>query len=174
MGFVAGLPQWRDEALLASLGAAGARSREDRKRSGHAQAAAHVHLALLRPASEVPGTQGSRRRQLHEGLGGGKRLGLARHTVYAAKRLIGRKWTHPVVEAARVDLPYELVEGEGSDVRIKLRDRVYPMPEISAMVLTEMKRVAEEHGGQLLASNREGGGARFVLRLPLGEDGSRP
>jgi molecular chaperone DnaK len=71
----------------------------------------------------------------------------ATNTVYAAKRLIGRKWTHPIVEAARADLPYELEQGDEGDVRIKLRDRAYAIPEISAMVLTEMKRVAEEFVG---------------------------
>jgi molecular chaperone DnaK len=72
----------------------------------------------------------------------------AENTVYAAKRMIGRKWTHPTVEAAREELPYQLVEGEHGDVRIRLRDKTYTIPELSAMVLGEMKRVAEEALGQ--------------------------
>jgi molecular chaperone DnaK len=71
----------------------------------------------------------------------------AQNTVYAAKRMIGRKWAHPSVEPARKALPYRLVEGEHGDVRIELRDKSYSVPEISAMVLSEMKRIAEEHFG---------------------------
>ncbi|MBM4282676.1 MAG: molecular chaperone DnaK [Deltaproteobacteria bacterium] len=71
----------------------------------------------------------------------------AQNTVYAAKRLIGRKWSHASVEPARQVLPYKLVEGELGDVRIELREKAYAIPEISAMVLTEMKRIAEEHCG---------------------------
>jgi len=72
----------------------------------------------------------------------------AENTVYAAKRLIGRKWGHPSVAEASKTLPYAVVEGEHGDVRIRLRDKLYTIPEISAMVLTEMKRVAEEHFGE--------------------------
>ncbi|MCP4500223.1 MAG: molecular chaperone DnaK [Deltaproteobacteria bacterium] len=71
----------------------------------------------------------------------------AENTVYAAKRLIGRKWAHHTVAEAQETLPYAVVEGEHGDVRIKLRDKDYAIPEVSAMVLTEMKRVAEEHFG---------------------------
>ena len=49
----------------------------------------------------------------------------AANTVYAAKRLIGRKWSHPTVQRARQVLPYKLVEGETGDVRIELRDKTY-------------------------------------------------
>ncbi len=71
----------------------------------------------------------------------------AQNTVYAAKRLIGRKFAHPVVQQARQVLPYKLVEGPTGDVRIELRDKTYSVPEISAMVLAEMKKVAEEYFG---------------------------
>ena len=71
----------------------------------------------------------------------------AANTVYAAKRLIGRKWAHPSAQQARQVLPYRLVEGPDGDVRIELRDRAYSVPEISALVLQEMKRVAEDYFG---------------------------
>jgi molecular chaperone DnaK len=71
----------------------------------------------------------------------------AQNTVYAAKRMIGRKWSHPSVEPARQVYPYKIVEGDHGDVRIELRDKTYAIPEISAMVLSEMKRIAEEHFG---------------------------
>ena len=69
----------------------------------------------------------------------------ARHTVYAAKRLIGRKWDTDIVQHSLETCPYELVEGPHGDVRIKLRNKVYSIPEISSIILQEMKLIAEEY-----------------------------
>ncbi len=66
-------------------------------------------------------------------------------TVYAAKRLIGRKWNSPAVAAALETCAYKLVEGPHHDVRIVLRDTVYSLPEISSMILSEMKLIAEQY-----------------------------
>jgi molecular chaperone DnaK len=71
----------------------------------------------------------------------------AEHTVYAAKRLIGRKWNSPPVRQAMESSGYEILEGPHDDVRIGLRGTTYSIPEISAYVLQEMKLVAEEHLG---------------------------
>src|SRR3954452_13309425 len=54
----------------------------------------------------------------------------AEKTVYAVKRLIGRKWTSKEVGTAREVMPYRIVEGPHDDVRIQLRDKVYSVPEI--------------------------------------------
>ena len=72
----------------------------------------------------------------------------AENTVYAAKRLIGRKFESPQVKNAMTTCPYQIVEGPHGDVRIKLREKVYSVPEISAMVLQEMKLIAEDYLGQ--------------------------
>ena len=72
----------------------------------------------------------------------------AENTVYAAKRLIGRKWPSPSVKAAQESVPYQLVEGPHDDVRIKLRDKAYSIPEISSFILQEMMFVAEEYLGE--------------------------
>jgi molecular chaperone DnaK len=69
------------------------------------------------------------------------------NTVYAAKRYIGRKWDSELVQTVRESLPFSLVEGPHNDVRVQLRDEVFSLPEIAAMVLTEMKRVADEYFG---------------------------
>ena len=69
------------------------------------------------------------------------------NTVYAAKRYIGRKWDSELVQTVSESLPFSLVEGPHNDVRVQLRDEVFSLPEVSAMVLTEMKRVAEEYFG---------------------------
>jgi molecular chaperone DnaK len=72
----------------------------------------------------------------------------AENTVYAAKRLIGRKWNSPQVKNAIMTSSYTIVEGPHADVRIKLRDKTYSVPEISSMVLQEMKIVAEDYLGE--------------------------
>jgi len=72
----------------------------------------------------------------------------AEYTVSAAKRLIGRKWTSPQVKNAVSTSSYKIVEGPHSDVRIALRDKEYSVPEIGAMVLQEMKVIAEDYLGE--------------------------
>jgi len=71
----------------------------------------------------------------------------AENTVYAAKRLIGRKFDTPQVKNAIATCPYRIVEGPHGDCRIQLRDKVHSIPEISAMVLQEMKMIAEDYLG---------------------------
>ncbi len=73
----------------------------------------------------------------------------AENTVYAAKRLIGRRWGSREVEDARRVLPYELVAGpEGNDVRVRLGGRTVSIPEVSAQVLGELKADAEAWFGR--------------------------
>jgi molecular chaperone DnaK len=66
------------------------------------------------------------------------------NTVYAVKRLIGRKFRDAQVERARGVLPYTLVEALNGDVKIEIRDRQYSPEEISALVLREIKEFVEE------------------------------
>jgi molecular chaperone DnaK len=72
----------------------------------------------------------------------------AENTVYAAKRLIGRKWNSPQVKNAVATSSYRIVQGPHNDVRIVLRDKDYSVSEISAMVLQEMKVIAEDYLGE--------------------------
>ena len=72
----------------------------------------------------------------------------ARHTVYASKRLIGRKWGSPAVAHCIETCPYEIVTGPHDDVRIKLREKEYSLPEVSSIILQEMKLIAEESLGE--------------------------
>src|SRR5690349_3437952 len=71
----------------------------------------------------------------------------AEHTVFAAKRLIGRKWDSQQVQTAIASCPYAIVQGPHGDARIQLRGKVYSVPEISAMILQEMKMIAEDYLG---------------------------
>src|ERR1043166_7698445 len=71
----------------------------------------------------------------------------AENTVFAAKRLIGRKWGSAAVRTSLETMPYRIVEGPHDDVRIMLRDQVFSIPEISAYILQEMKLIAQEYIG---------------------------
>jgi molecular chaperone DnaK len=73
----------------------------------------------------------------------------AENTVFSAKRLIGRRWGSKEIEDARHVLPYTLVAGpEGYDVRVVLGGRPLSVPEVSAMVLAELKADAEAWFGR--------------------------
>ncbi len=72
----------------------------------------------------------------------------ADNTVFAAKRLIGRRFDDAEVQRS-IDLcPYAIVEGPNEDPRIEVGGKVFTCPEISAIILREMKRVAEEYLGE--------------------------
>ncbi|NRA06545.1 MAG: molecular chaperone DnaK [Myxococcales bacterium] len=72
----------------------------------------------------------------------------AERTVHAAKRLIGRRFEAREIQQSAALLPYQVVEGSEGDARIQLGDRVFSCTEISAIILREMKRVAEEYLGE--------------------------
>jgi len=72
----------------------------------------------------------------------------ARHTVYASKRLIGRRFDSPELQKAMELCPYEIVEGPNGDARILLGDKAFSCSEVSGIILREMKRIAEEFLGE--------------------------
>ncbi len=67
-----------------------------------------------------------------------------KNTVYAVKRLIGRKCNSPEVQQARKYVPYQIVESGNGDVRLRVRDHDYSAQEISAMILSRLKEMSEE------------------------------
>ena len=67
-------------------------------------------------------------------------------TVYSVKRFMGRRYKDIESEARRMG--YEVVNGPGGDVRIRIDDRDYSPPEVSAMILQKLKRDAEEYLGE--------------------------
>src|ERR687884_433433 len=71
----------------------------------------------------------------------------ADNTVYSAKRLIGRFYFSDEVKKAQAVMPYKIIEGENNAVRIQIRDNIYSLPEISALVLKEMKAIVENYLG---------------------------
>ncbi|QRN94097.1 molecular chaperone DnaK [Archangium violaceum] len=72
----------------------------------------------------------------------------AESTVYSAKRLIGRYFFSDEVKKAQAVMPYRIVEGDNNSVRIAVRGQTYSLPEISALVLKEMKAIAETYLGR--------------------------
>jgi molecular chaperone DnaK len=67
----------------------------------------------------------------------------AERTVYSAKRLIGRFYFSDEVKKAQDVMAYRIVEGPNNGVRIQIEDRLLAIPEISALVLKELRLVAE-------------------------------
>jgi molecular chaperone DnaK len=69
-------------------------------------------------------------------------------TLYAVKRLIGRKFKDAEVQKSINISPFEIVEGTNGSVSLKVEDKVYRPAEISAMILANMKQTAEEYLGE--------------------------
>ncbi|HEX3073385.1 MAG TPA: molecular chaperone DnaK, partial [Ignavibacteriales bacterium] len=70
-------------------------------------------------------------------------------TVFSIKRFMGRRMDEVTDEMAKV--PYAVVSGDGASARVKIDDRLYSPPEISAMILQKMKKTAEEYLGEEVA-----------------------
>jgi molecular chaperone DnaK len=71
-----------------------------------------------------------------------------KHTVCSAKRLIGRSFHSPEVKKARAISGYEIEPAENGGIRIRVRDEIFAIPEISAMILRELKSIAEMRLGE--------------------------
>ena len=67
------------------------------------------------------------------------------NTIFSIKRFMGRKYDEVQDEIKTV--PYKVVRGPNGDARVKIKDKEYSPPEISAMVLQKMKQTAEEYLG---------------------------
>ena len=70
------------------------------------------------------------------------------NTVYAVKRLIGRKYSSKEVQQDIKIIPYKITEASNSDAQVTVRGKNYSPAEISAMILTKMKQTAEDYLGE--------------------------
>ncbi len=70
------------------------------------------------------------------------------NTVFAVKRLIGRKYDATESEEARKVLPFELVAAKNGDVHIKIGENIYSPPQISSFILQKLKAAAEDFLGE--------------------------
>jgi molecular chaperone DnaK len=72
----------------------------------------------------------------------------AANTIYAVKRLIGRKYNTPEAQRMRDTSPFEIVDSQNGDARIRVQGRTYSPPEISGIVLQRLKAAAEDFLGE--------------------------
>src|ERR1700716_2120698 len=75
----------------------------------------------------------------------------ASNTVYAVKRLIGRKYDSVETGRMRETAPFEIVDSQNGDARIRVQGRVYSPPELSGIVLQRLKAAAEDFLGEPVA-----------------------
>src|SRR5690554_1199027 len=70
------------------------------------------------------------------------------NTIFAVKRLVGRRVTDAEVEKDRNLVPYNIVDGGNGDAWVEVRDEKYSPAQISAMILQKMKETAESYLGE--------------------------
>ncbi|WP_208441346.1 molecular chaperone DnaK [Bartonella raoultii] len=69
-------------------------------------------------------------------------------TVFAVKRLIGRRFDDPMVEKDKALVPYKIVKGDNGDAWVEEGGKKYSPSQISAMILQKMKETAESYLGE--------------------------
>ncbi len=69
-------------------------------------------------------------------------------TVFAVKRLIGRRFDDPMVGKDKDLVPYKIVKADNGDAWVEVKDKKYSPSEVSAMILTKMKATAESYLGE--------------------------
>jgi molecular chaperone DnaK len=70
------------------------------------------------------------------------------NTIFAVKRLIGRRADDPLVQKASKVLPYKVVRNDNGDAWVEIRGKQYSPAEISAFILQKMKQTAEDYLGE--------------------------
>jgi len=70
------------------------------------------------------------------------------NTLFAIKRLIGRRYNDPITEKDKALVPYKIVEGPNGDAWVEAHGKKYSPSQVSAFILQKMKETAENHLGE--------------------------
>jgi len=70
------------------------------------------------------------------------------NTLFAVKRLIGRRFTDPTVEKDKGMVPYNIVEGQNGDAWLEVKGEKYSPSQVSGFILGKMKETAESYLGE--------------------------
>ncbi|HSS47281.1 MAG TPA: Hsp70 family protein, partial [Burkholderiales bacterium] len=71
-----------------------------------------------------------------------------KNTLFAVKRLIGRRFSEGEVKKALKLMPYKIIENSNGDAWVEVRGKKIAPPEVSAQVLMKMKKTAEDYLGE--------------------------
>ncbi|MGC3998482.1 MAG: TIGR02266 family protein [Anaeromyxobacter sp.] len=71
-----------------------------------------------------------------------------RHTVYGSKRLVGRPFASPTVQACRDRFHYEIVEGAGGEAAVRFANRDFSLQQVAALLLREIRDMAAQALGE--------------------------
>ncbi|MCH6584662.1 MAG: molecular chaperone DnaK, partial [Proteobacteria bacterium] len=71
-----------------------------------------------------------------------------KNTIFAVKRLIGRRFNEEMVQRDMKMVPYNIIKADNNDAWVEVRDKKIAPPEISAQVLKKMKKTAEDYLGE--------------------------
>jgi molecular chaperone DnaK len=69
------------------------------------------------------------------------------NTIFAIKRLIGRRYDDPITQKDKAMVPYRIVAGPNGDAWVEVRGKTYSPSQISGFILQKMKETAEAHLG---------------------------
>jgi molecular chaperone DnaK len=139
MGKVIGIDLGTTNSCVAVVESTGASSANDVKVIPNAEGARTTpSVVALLPSGERLVGQIARRQAVTQ----------PEQTIYAVKRLMGRKLDAPEVKKQIALSPYSIVPSENGDAWIEVRGKRLSPPEVSAMVLAQMKQTAERYLGE--------------------------
>ena len=70
------------------------------------------------------------------------------NTVFAVKRLIGRKYASPVIQRDKEIAPYKIIQAANGDAQVEVQGKAHSSAEVSSYILQSMKKTAEEYLGE--------------------------